>query len=676
MTQEALPPFFYGHMGENGRIFDIYDNFIGICGCMLLLEEMGFDFKLFNEGNVGMKKLWDWKKIAVTAGLWVAAILLCAHQLGMFRYAWNMSFTAFVDGDCYMHMLRVVSMEVNHSFSDGFMHWTKPFDFLLWIGASAGAPWYGFFKAAHWWGVVVSPILGVMTVGAMMWAVNPYIRQNGWGRVLPFRGSEKINFAYWKICMLVLSLQMVVFWEYSRLSRPDHHSLLSLLFAVILGFLFRVIEKRDYKYCVGLGLVTAFAMWVSVESLAAVAMINLSMLALWVLKENKEIELGEYATRACDFSRWLLLGVVLALFIERPLSGLFAIEYDKISMIHVFICFLGYIYWLGLSVCSIKTVKMRIAAGIGAGLVAAAAMYGVFPTFFKGPFAMVDPTVKDIWLNHVSEVSPLFWDFSRQSIGLAVNGLGMALIAVPYALRMIYVKRKEMPNYWIVFRISFLIFFTLAAFQRRWTPYIELVLFFPVILAVYEVLDRPRWWKLKNKYGLMVAKVLMVVVLALLPSFVGKMVVFLHMPNAMVKMKQQQRHARSDIASLPFLRQINDEHGEQTILTWLDYGPEIMYGTSNCVIATPYHRNSEGILCLYHVMTAETDDEALALIKKYDITMVVMYPESSERLMYLKTNKADTFYKRFLKGEYPEWLTPIEVPEKLKGSCYIFSVKK
>jgi hypothetical protein len=133
-----------------------------------------------------------------------------------------------------------------------------------------------------------------------------------------------------------------------------------------------------------------------------------------------------------------------------------------------------------------------------------------------------------------------------------------------------------------------------------------------------------------------------------------------------------------EIRMRPFCEYLNTEdkwRGRQLrILADLFQGAEILYRTQHEVIGTPYQRNQLGILDTYDIMTAGTDQEALELIRKRGIDMIVLRPTSGEPQFYSKPEQASTFYQRLCKDTIPDWLHKVELPSDLSASFLLFEV--
>ena len=108
------------------------------------------------------------------------------------------------------------------------------------------------------------------------------------------------------------------------------------------------------------------------------------------------------------------------------------------------------------------------------------------------------------------------------------------------------------------------------------------------------------------------------------------------------------------------------------LLAFIDYGPAILYHTQYDVVATPYHRNSAGILYTYRVMTASSDDTAYELIRQRGIDMILTSNKKSENFFYTIPQQADTFYHRLETNMVPGWLSEVILPPSLSRTYKLF----
>lgn len=170
------------------------------------------------------------------------------------------------DSDCYLRLVRVRELYRHGQWYDAtieranvpyggkdIVHWTRPLDALLLVGAVPLALVMDFERALFLWGVVLSPILFAATFLALIWSSRPLLDRGG-----PF------------LAALLFPSSLAVLAYYCA-GRPDHHSLLLLLFVLFLGFVLRQMERPlNVAACLGAGAVGALSIWVSVESLLMV----------------------------------------------------------------------------------------------------------------------------------------------------------------------------------------------------------------------------------------------------------------------------------------------------------------------------------------------------------------------------------------------------------------------
>jgi hypothetical protein len=227
------------------------------------------------------------------------------------------------DTDAYMRLSRVLQLHDSGSWFDSrfprinppeghVQHWTRPLDALLLAGAWLLQPFLGFERALHLWGVLISPVFLALTVAALAWASAPVLDRD----------------ARLFACIALLLQPTLV--AYASLGRPDHHSLLFLLFVLLLGLTFRLLAgPARGREAAAAGLVAALAIWVSPEALVFIAPSLAALACCWLSGDDG------MAARIQRYLSALALGLAAGLLIERGPAGLFAIENDRLSLLHV-----------------------------------------------------------------------------------------------------------------------------------------------------------------------------------------------------------------------------------------------------------------------------------------------------------------------------------------------------
>jgi hypothetical protein len=564
------------------------------------------------------------------------------------------------DSDCYMRLLRVEALHDGGPWYDPVVrrenapygqtsHWTRPFDVLLLLGAMPVALFMDFRSALFWWGVVVSPLLLFATIIALQWATRP---------ILGRKGSLAVGFLY---------VAQPTLWACFQPGRPDHHSLLIFVFALAIGLTLRMILKPlDTRLCYIAGMVSALAMWINVESMVPVGITLAVLGALWVIKN------GDFSGKNLHYAISLFIGMGFSLVIERSWHTLLAEEYDRLSIVHVSIFGIIALLWLTISALNRHTRLFcmgtnRLLSVPACVSVLALAILLCFSKFYQGPFADMDPRLVPIWLHRVSEAIPLI-SKSDSLIVLVQLAVSIVVCLSFFVYLLLHRDDREERCGWVYIFLVTVLFSSAAIFQyAKWSYYAQTAIVVPMTGLMNRILT---WRQIRKSELLKAARNVAIKLLFVFgPLSLGVAAEVLLGSGAE---PPPETHMR------PFCEYLNTEdkwRGRQLrILADLFEDAEILYRTRHEVIGTPYQRNQLGILDTYDIMTAEADQDALELIRKRGIDMIVLRPGSGEPQFYSKPEQASTFYQRLCKDTIPDWLHKVELPSDLSASFLLFEV--
>jgi len=116
-------------------------------------------------------------------------------------------------------------------------------------------------------------------------------------------------------------------------------------------------------------------------------------------------------------------------------------------------------------------------------------------------------------------------------------------------------------------------------------------------------------------------------------------------------------------------------HGEtQTILAFVNFGPELLYRTPHRVLSTPYHRNMSSVIDTNAIMQAETVNEAQSLLKSREVDLILLCPKSGERRYYSYTTGEAKFYDNLMAGQLPKWISPLSLPQGVSEHFRLFAI--
>ena len=586
-------------------------------------------------------------------GLCLAVVLLLGYATGRLGTPHKL-----VDSDSYMWLLHTERWHNGASWYDltsprsnapygETLHWGRPFDLVLLGPALVLAPFFGFHHALWLWGLAVGPVLLVPTVVLFVWSLRPLLT--------PFQ--------LLLACGLFLSNPAIVLNFYP--AQPDHKSLNTLLFVAALGCSIRVLRPPFRAGpIIALGLVFALGLWSSMEMLFAIGVLQGILALLWVW------EGGEWAQRACRLSLSTAVFAAIALLISRPWSVLpDDFEVDQLSSLQVILLGLLVPAWFVLGkFATVSNRIVRLLSGAAAAVAIAGFIYRLHPTFFRGPFGDVDPEVWRIWLSHVQTTTPLV-AMGGASLASILYLLGMALIALPASFVIAAKAKSPDQAAWIFLAGNLATGLALSLFVAdRWSAQASLCALGPLAVMLP--------WLVPEGRGPAAVRLL----LLLMVGNAGVVLSFLprSFPVVAGASIQPVRATRS-MAQLPTLELAQFLDGPrfpapQRILTHLDLSAELMYRTSHETIATPYHRNTAGILDDFHVMEARDDAVAQAILRRRGVTLILVCPTLDESQTYYDLGTPGTLYERLVENRPPAWLKPVELPAPLREDFQLWAV--
>lgn len=563
------------------------------------------------------------------------------------------------DTDCYTHLNRVIQLHETGKWYNSLnprsnapygesMHWTRPMDVLLLAGAWLASAVTDFRTALFWWGVVISPILLAISLVIIPWAFRPVLSENA------------------TLISLLFVFQFGTTQTY-YVARADHHSLLSLFFIIAIGLLLRMaVYPFNKTICRLAGLVCAFSMWTHVESLLLVFFNFLLLGLFWIWEDEDSLE------KNLHYSWSLLIFTAAALTLERPWNELASVEYDKFSLVHLFVFFMVSLFWLVIYVLRKKSFRQQnrekrfLSAFVGAACVAIVVGLA-FPKFYCGGYVDIDPRIAPIWLSKVAEYqSPFSGDFLMPVLQL----ISTAVIGIFYMVYMLLIKmNEENRRVWAIVLLGVMIFAVTGILEKRLMVYGNLISIVPLAGILGLVLH----WQM-NHLKLVVRAIVLpftVVLFGFGFTLIGHQIenIFkkpsVPLQNMQVPLSKMCEVLNSHAVS---------RSSAPRILASINYGPEILYRTNYEVIATTYHRNGQGILDAYNTMASESDMDAFQLIHKRKIDFILVSSGLEERNFFYFPEKQSTFYQRLQANKHPDWLKKIHLPPHLSGTYKLFEV--
>jgi hypothetical protein len=553
----------------------------------------------------------------------IFAVVALPTLFGFATQLMGLSFDArdLVDTDGYMRYLRIHELlgggewfdplftRSNYPFGET-SHWTRLLDVYVAGLATLLTPFLG-GDALYWAAVWNGPLIFLGVGAAAYWALRPFLPPQMRNIVMP----------------ALLALPVV--FLYTGPGRVDHHGAILVFVVAVLGWTMRTLDRPVSRNAVWLGVWIGLGMWLSVEFLVAMALCALTLGLTSVMRDDRAI--ARTGSRAFAVAA---LVMAVATIVERGWAWR-VVEVDRISVAYVALAAAISVGFAGYA-----AIASRLPGRL-AGLVAIACCGGVavavvillFPVLRGGPFGTVDPTVREIWLYQVAELKPVTDYQSATWPIMVLTPIVLGLIAGVT----LTARRQEHAMLLTGWLLAYCL---LTIGQIRWGLFAHILALPLLLAAVAPVYD----WLGRRSTATVLRPLFLVVLILAVP-----VAVTLLGSSDEDELDCPIGGGATAVADLP----------GTTVLASQDLGPEIMYRSDHNVIATPYHRNEQGILFVREVMSM-TPDEARPVLATREVGIVLLCPGRND--LTHPPDPVGTLYEALVDGPAPSWVAPIENP--------------
>ena len=547
----------------------------------------------------------------------------------------------FADADAYMRLLRVRVLWESGNWFDAripdanapfglLVNWSRPLDALMLLLAAPLAPLLGFERALFWAGMVISPVLLLLSLPVWRWAVAGLVPEH---LFVPM------------IAAMLLMPQLAMIYAAAR---PDHHSLQALLFILQLGLVLRLADgRRGLTAAAAAGAVQGLALWVSVEALMAGLAFGGALALVWLCWG------GATLRHMTVYGAALTVTLAAALLIERGADWA-VVYYDRVSVVHLWVAAA-----LTAGLLAALAIERRRGLGLGlAGVVTVGLVQAVYPDFFRGPFAAY-PAEALLWAPMTGEMQGL-WPADRTIAGHLLLQVGPVLLVLPGLVRKVWSGTPDKAARSLVLLTGLFLFIALSLYQMRWASYAQ-SLALPAWIATVAALWTWRApWRSIAVGGFVVVPLLAAAGLASSAS---------PPPAAAAS-------SSGEVCDWPrlwdWLAERRRATGETTLLSYFYGGPQLAWHTGYRVVGTPYfdiealgRPGRDGITDTNRVFQGDAE-QSRALLAARRVDLVVVCPgESEPRILY--GTAPETFHTRLASGDIPVWLERLTLPPGLEG---------
>ena len=504
-----------------------------------------------------------------------------------------------------------------------YMHWSRLLD-----GALAASMWLvGRVTSADWAELIVRfawPMLWILpAVAAAL-----YIARSLGGRLAIF------------CCALLLITNTQLYVQF-RPGRIDHHNI-QITMAAVAAACAMVREQRT-RFAALAGAASGLGLAIGIEALAFHALIGASF-AVSAGIDREEAK----PARAYGLA---LVAVSCGLFLVQTPPARWGLPFCDVLGSNLVAALL----LAGLGVAAFATwgtrlpTAPRLAVLVALGAIVAGVYLALDPACIHGPFAAVDPRLRPMWFDHISELQPWerLWFQHRDS---ALISIFMALMGAGAMSLLLAVRWRSWDRTTLL--TAALVLVAAVTASRAWR--MEDYAFWygvPTLAAAFGWLAE-RLWR-----GTLLLTSLISLAFSPVPLAVG-------VDSGLTLLaKLTPAHGKAPPAKPGINQTCFDEALYRplaalppgVVLGEIDLGPHVLALTQHSVLTAPYHRMSWGILNGYEALGGPTA-LAAARLKALNVAYVV-----DCRLNPLRVKRAG-FEGDLRRGLVPAWMQPLSAP--------------
>ncbi len=432
--------------------------------------------------------------------------------------------------------------------------------------------------------------------------------------------------------------------------RVDHHNVVVLMVLASLLATLLAQSRSFWAWCAGLIAATSIA--IAVEALPGVVATILAFGLAYVVNPGRAANLAR-------FGLGFVIGMLGNFALARPPAAWFDAACDMISPVYVLAGLaVGAAYLLAARLPAPRTAWQRLCLLAVLGLAAVALVIAIYPQCLAGPYAALDPWLRDNWIAAIVEAKPwhrALFEIPAFAIGIAVPvllGLVVAVVA--------WQREPERRLEWLIL-ITFIIctaFIMLA--QVRGARLAVL----PGVPAAAWLIIRARSAYIARPGALQIGGLLLswlaasgLVVMLATGGLLG-----LFTPQRSEQVAQALANRQSCLAASAFadLAALPPER----IMTPIDLGAHMLLQTPHAVVSAPYHRNQQGLLDTFHFFNGPAD-EARAIAEQRGLGLLVTCDPLPE-MRGPGRAEAGTMLNLLAEGTPPDWLADVSLGGPLR----------
>ncbi len=429
----------------------------------------------------------------------------------------------------------------------------------------------------------------------------------------------------------------------------DHHNLQQVLMVFLAACLIDRRRGRASHAMAGITIALAIAIGAETMPIVAVACACVAMQWAWHGEAFGE------AARAFGLS--LSLAITAFFVATVPPSQYGMVSCDSLSLGFYALSAIGGagLFFLALILRHTKQ-RQRFVALAGLATAGVVATVLIAPECLGSPLAGLDPMLRDLWLNSVTEAQPIVSQLRHQPA--TVGGFyAVGLFAI--AICVFRIIDREKTEIHLVLLALIGIAWLVSLIQVRGSFLANALTILPLSLIIDDLRRQSHAEPENINAGfayvitvLMSVPVVWVFMGAVTTKGLGNETTVSALTRASAPVSNEGKCvAREDLASLATMP-------SGVVAAPSDSGTAILRYTSHRVLSAPYHRNQAGMLTELHIGLS-SPNEAEAFLRGADVSILAFCPTDpqSRLLMHLKP---EGLYAQLEKGTVPAYLEPVD----------------
>jgi len=310
----------------------------------------------------------------------------------------------------------------------------------------------------------------------------------------------------------------------------------------------------------------------------------------------------------------------------------------------------GALLALGAGKLELRSMWARGALVAAVAAASAAIFVALEPRCLGGPYAMMDPRLRAIWFDHVSEMEPL-WKIARRSPAAAAAVIIFPAVSLVTTLLLASARERRGDPAFLIAASVLVAACALTVAVAKMCMY-AMWLGMPLVAAACVHLFT--WLRLTNLvWRAAVALLLTPLLVSAGAIAIGEAA---GAPATAVR-DARVRGGCFNIANYAPLAQLPPG----IVATDIDFGSFVLALTPHAVIAAPYHRLADGIIATHRIFTLPPDD-ARGVLEKLGVTYLVTCGGHAPPGMSAG-ERAASLWGRLESGAPPDWLEAMPARE-------------